>query len=69
MELHFSLRPKESLLSTLFLEVFVLDSVDWISHIKLQKLLKFEEYIKKMESELYNNRSHFESSNDEFECV
>lgn len=43
MELEFSLRPKQPSLPIIFLEVFMLDSIDWPTHLKLQNLLKVEE--------------------------
>lgn len=69
MELHVSLRPEETSFPIVFLEVFMPDSVDWPTHLRLKSLLQIEEYIKKMEGDLYKNRSHFESCNDEYECA
>jgi len=69
MELHFSLIPRESSLPIVFLEVFVSNLVDWLAHLRLQKIFQIEEYIKKMKSSLYKNGIHFFSSNDDSECV
>ena len=45
------------------------NSVDWPIHLRLQKLLQIEEYIKNMESDLYKSECYVESSNDECECA
>ena len=69
MQLHCDLRPKQSSLPIFFLDIFMPDSVDWLAHLRLRKLMQVEEYVNKMESVLYNNGIHFESSNDIVECV
>jgi hypothetical protein len=69
MELYFSLRPKKSSWPITFLDTFMLDSVDWPSHLRLQKILKVEDLFKKLESDLSNNEFYTESCNNKSECV
>ena len=62
----FHCRPKESSLPSVFLDVLVLDSVNWPAPIRLQRFLKIERFIEEMEDDDY--RFH-DMSLDDNECA
>ena len=64
MELHVSLRPKESSWPIAFLDFFMPNLVKWPSHLRVKKIFHVDIFFKKFENDL-NSQCECDESNSE----
>lgn len=69
MELHLSLRLEEFLWPIIFVDICMLDLVNWPRHLRVQNILHVENIFKKFESDLSSNELCTESFNRNYECA
>ena len=65
MDLPNSLKIDESSWPIVFLEAFVPDSVNWLAHLRLERVVQIQDFIANIE----DNLNDVESSDNECECV
>ena len=65
MDMPISLKLDESSWPIIFLEDFVPNSIDWPTHLRLERVVQIQDFITKIENDLNN----VESSNNESECA
>lgn len=69
MVLHVSLRPKESSWPIAFLDVFMPNSVNWQSHLRLQNIFHVDSLFKKFENDLNSQCECVESNSKSSEFI
>ena len=69
MELHVSLRTKESSWPIAFLDVFMPNSVNWLSHLRVQKIFHVDSLFKKNENVLNSKCECVESNSESSESI
>ena len=70
MSLHDSLRPERSAWPIIFLDVFIPDSINWLAHIRSERILQIEEFLSNLEVHMSGDSSmHVDSQNSKHPAV